>query len=483
MRAYEFLKSCEDISRDLDPHLVEIAKKSFEADHARKYYAPAFFLELYPYLHLFGEHDSFENVDCNNKEDRSKAMKAIFSRLRDPKIDKYRASVLGWLSQVHTEAFFEFIQENNIVIGPLTQPTPFLSVPEVSWKALQEAQSRRDDRLKETGWVEPVIKPNALVEQSSNARGFAPENNNTSSNHLPLIVAGFVGIVFMIWAAWSFTGDTSKVAQTETPTPTPTNVEAVINMPTGENSASGVTEADEVEGEGEGEGDPAQVQDEKEKVVEEPETPIDPVWDEITDREWSLEELRYFYKFINQSDVEGLKQAARSKNPNAMTLQAIGLHVGILKSEDSKNDSVRLLHSACDLQQGRACLLLGWFYENGVGVTKNETRGIALYEQSCNLRIAYGCWYAGSRTFGSGQRSSDYRRSFENHQKGCELGLPITCNWSAYMTFLGFGTQMNEEVAIDYWRKDYTIKQTEQEYRQSMSAVRDQLRANGEIPN
>lgn len=432
MRAYEFLKSCEDISRDLDPHLVEIAKKSFEVDHARKYYAPAFFLELYPYLHLFGEHDSFENVDCDNKEDRSKAMKAIFSRLRDPKIDKYRASLLGWLSQVHTEAFFEFIQENNIAIRPLTQPAPFLSVPQASWDALRKAQERRDKRLEATGWVEPMLESNSATEQSSDSKGFAAENNNANSNHLPLIVVGFVGIVFLIWAAWSFTDDTDKVAQTETHPPT--NVETAINAPPEENPANDVTEADEVEG------DPAQAQDETDNIIEVPDTPVDLVWDEITDREWSIKPITHFKKYVDKADREQVERAAENGNVNAMMLAALGHYFSRYSKHDYSISIPKYVQPACNAGHARACALRGYYYSRNVFNSGDQRKAVIYYQRSCDLGAAQGCYYVG-RNYQDGFDSSgkNFQKAAQAFDKSCEGGHADSCRDLARLQLVGAG--------------------------------------------
>jgi len=464
VRAYEFLKSCEDISRDLDTHLVEIAKKSFEADHARKYYAPAFFLELYPYLHLFGEHDSFENVDCDNKEDRSKAMKAIFSRLRDPKIDKYRASLLGWLSQVHTEAFFEFIQEYDIAIRPLTQPAPFLSVPKASWDALRKAQERRDERLEATGWVEPVIKPNAATEQSPGTKGFASENSNANSNHLPLIVAGFVGIVFLIWAAWSFTDDNGKVAQTETQPPT--NVETAINASTGENSANDVTEADEVED------DPAQAQDETDNIIEVPETPIDPVWDEITDREWSIGKLTTILKYVQSASLSDLQKAADDGNINAATLLAFAYHFGELGLPHDFSKEREYARPACQEGQARACMLVGVNFSTAESHGNDDEMASIFYRRACDLGSGIGCLYIGQR-FQSGFDGieKDKNAALKAYDTACREGISRACRYaelirsnptslmtSGYRWRTSDGRAFtNEGVAVGWYRNGYIV--------------------------
>lgn len=428
MRANEFFKSCENVSRDLDPHLVEIAKASFEADHARKYYAPAFFLELYPYLHLFGEHDSFENVDCDNKDDRSKAMKAIFSRLRDSKIDKYRASLLGWLSQVHTEVFFEFIQENDIAIRPLTQPVPFLKVPKVSWGALRDAQKRRDDRLKETGWVEPVLKSNSATEQSLDTKGFVPENSRAKSNHLPLVMAGFVGIVFLIWTAWSFTGDTGKVAQTEIQ-PT-TNVETAINAPTEENSANNVTEAeaDEVKG------DLAQAQDETDNIIEVPETPTEPVWDEITDREWSVGKLLTIRRYVQRASLSDLQKAADDGNINAATLLAFAYHFGELGLPHDFAKEREYARPACQEGQARACMLVGVNFSTAESHGNDNEMASIFYRRACNLGSGIGCLYTGQR-FQSGFDGvkKDKNAALVAYDTACKEGISSACQSAKYI--------------------------------------------------
>ena len=77
---------------------------------------------------------------------------------------------------------------------------------------------------------------------------------------------------------------------------------------------------------------------------------------------------------------------------------------------------------SCDGGEPRACANLGVRYENGSGVSKDETRAAALYKQSCDHGYAHGCSNLGSMYKHGTGVGKDEVRAVTLYKRSCDGG-------------------------------------------------------------
>ncbi|MFS2318909.1 tetratricopeptide repeat protein [Maricaulis sp. D1M11] len=123
----------------------------------------------------------------------------------------------------------------------------------------------------------------------------------------------------------------------------------------------------------------------------------DPLWEDITEQQWSQWQLRSFYRIVQEVDLDSLQQAADAGNANAQTLLAIGHHAGFYSQHDH-SQCVRLLRPACNSGQSRACALLANHYSRGYAVTASFEMANSLYARACSLGNATACHYQRNRS-------------------------------------------------------------------------------------
>src|SRR5262245_8773690 len=64
-------------------------------------------------------------------------------------------------------------------------------------------------------------------------------------------------------------------------------------------------------------------------------------------------------------------------------------------SSERSHDSVAILDRACDEKSGAGCAHLAFLYATGKDVPKDDKRATVLYQRSCDLGDAQGCYNAG----------------------------------------------------------------------------------------
>jgi hypothetical protein len=368
----------------------------------------------------------------------------ILSNVKRSRSNIYRPLLMAWLSYYYPSKFQQFCKRYALSYDD------YNGIPDVS-KSASEVQSSQhvaiSERMERLGTIlSPLPKTNSAtnhqaskVEREQRADEisvaklpFAEIENDTSetetskSKHTPLVLAGLALAAFLSWAVWSFFGNNGIVVQPETKTAT--NDEAVIIIPSQENLAEDVLE------EGEVEGDLLQAQPEPEKIVEVPEPPIDPVWDEITDREWSIGKLTTIRKFVQRASLSDLQKAADDGNINAATLLAFAYHFGELGLPHDFSKEREYARPACQEGQARACMLVGVNFSTAeVHGNDNEMAAI-FYRRACNLGSGIGCLYTGQR-FQSGfdEVKKDKNAALVAYDTACKEGISSACQSAKYI--------------------------------------------------
>jgi TPR repeat protein len=109
---------------------------------------------------------------------------------------------------------------------------------------------------------------------------------------------------------------------------------------------------------------------------------------------------------------------------------------GILLDEGPDRDLGRaavVLRTACDRGFVRACTILGWQYESGMGVPQRDLAEAARwYTRACDLRELRGCGgLAWAYLDGRGVKK-DRARAHELGMRACDGGAPHGCAAAAY---------------------------------------------------
>jgi TPR repeat protein len=101
--------------------------------------------------------------------------------------------------------------------------------------------------------------------------------------------------------------------------------------------------------------------------------------------------------------------------------------VALRPAKTCDGGNVDKCREACDQNEGRACYRLGWFYEQGLGVSSNDKKAIELYERACQANWAVACRALGMIYWrGDGVKRSR-KRAIEYYQKACTLGIAEAC--------------------------------------------------------
>lgn len=97
---------------------------------------------------------------------------------------------------------------------------------------------------------------------------------------------------------------------------------------------------------------------------------------------------------------------------------------------------------ACDQKMWAACNVLGSYYEEGKGLSKDAPQATALYQRSCDADDAVGCVYLGAVL-----AESLPEPAYAAFAKACGLAEPSGCYNQAVFMLSGTGVEKNEEKA------------------------------------
>ncbi len=121
----------------------------------------------------------------------------------------------------------------------------------------------------------------------------------------------------------------------------------------------------------------------------------------------------------------------------------------------SFSKAVEYYQSSCILNYYLGCSNLGYMYEKGRGVSKDETTALRYYRTACNGGNPLGCTNLGYMyESGKGMGSSDLATAVTYYRKGCDGGNALGCTNLGYMYEQGRGTgSVNLYTAVSYYQK------------------------------
>ena len=98
-----------------------------------------------------------------------------------------------------------------------------------------------------------------------------------------------------------------------------------------------------------------------------------------------------------------------------------------------------LFNEACDGAYGNGCARLGFQYEQGRALAKDQDRAVALYTRACDLGDGYGCTMLGvDLEHGTGV-AKDAARAATFYQKACDSSYSLGCSNLGYLYEIGSG--------------------------------------------
>jgi TPR repeat protein len=99
------------------------------------------------------------------------------------------------------------------------------------------------------------------------------------------------------------------------------------------------------------------------------------------------------------------------------------------------------------------CTNLGYLYEKGVGVAKDERAAADFYKKSCDAKLPTGCANLGN-IYDAGQvYPQDFKKANELYKKACDLGSSGGCNNLGYAYATARGVPKNERRGLDLYKK------------------------------
>jgi len=142
--------------------------------------------------------------------------------------------------------------------------------------------------------------------------------------------------------------------------------------------------------------------------------------------------------------------------PTAETT-AIRMQASKLFSQDRYAEAEPLFEQACDGNDGRACLGLGWMYEHELGVKLDMPRAVALYLKSCAAGVADGCSSAAYLFYAGWGVVEDDARAVRLATRACNGGSGSGCASLGLFYKDGKGVAQDAAQAKVYYSKACTL--------------------------
>ncbi len=98
---------------------------------------------------------------------------------------------------------------------------------------------------------------------------------------------------------------------------------------------------------------------------------------------------------------------------------------GIIKGFKKDKKAFEYYSKGCELNRALTCTLVGAFYREGYGITKNFKKAFEYFAKACKLNNAKGC-YALAVLYNEGV-AKDEKQMTESLKKACKLGLKEAC--------------------------------------------------------
>jgi uncharacterized protein len=165
------------------------------------------------------------------------------------------------------------------------------------------------------------------------------------------------------------------------------------------------------------------------------------------------EAIAWFYKAAQSWDADSQYEVASYLRHEATKSLAQGDANGILLAEQNSGYAFDWMNSAARQGHVDAINSLGYYYNNGIGTTKNLESAASLYKIAFELNHKYGSYnYAHMLRYGQGV-TTDYPRALKGFQQAADQGHAGSANEIGLMYENGVGVDKNLTEAFKWFRK------------------------------
>jgi len=142
--------------------------------------------------------------------------------------------------------------------------------------------------------------------------------------------------------------------------------------------------------------------------------------------------------------------------PTAETT-ALRMRASTFFNQEKYTEAEPLFEQACEGNDGRACLGLGWMYEHELGVKLDMPRAVALYLKACAAGVADGCSSAGYLYYAGWGVEEDDARAVRLTTRACNGGSGSGCASLGLFYRDGKGVAQDAAQAKAFFNKACTL--------------------------
>ena len=124
-----------------------------------------------------------------------------------------------------------------------------------------------------------------------------------------------------------------------------------------------------------------------------------------------------------------------------------------LIKENRYGDAIPLMTTACDKGNADGCSALGYMYQNGEGVARDDFKATSLYRKACDGGIARGCTNLGWMTQNGVGADKDLAKAVSLYRKSCDNKDAMGCEYLGVLYLNGTGVTRSDEQAVALARK------------------------------
>ncbi len=110
---------------------------------------------------------------------------------------------------------------------------------------------------------------------------------------------------------------------------------------------------------------------------------------------------------------------------------------------------------ACDGESADSCVNLGWLYDTGHGVARDESRAASFYQRACDGGSAEGCFNLGADYDTGKGVAHDYAEAASFFQRACDGGSAEGCGDLGELHAKGLGVAQNYPQAASLFQKAF----------------------------
>ncbi len=155
---------------------------------------------------------------------------------------------------------------------------------------------------------------------------------------------------------------------------------------------------------------------------------------------------------ISFDELERFSGRETPESALAALLAGRGYQDGIGVTKDAAR-AVALYRQACDAGQAVACANLGIMYDYGRGVEKDVARAATLYRQACDAGVANACNMLGWMYVNGSGVAQDDVRAVAVYRQACDGGEPNGCANLGFMYEKGRGVRTDSAAAAALFRQ------------------------------